>query len=427
MINSLLLQFSVAVIAIFAQDSYESSCPYPVPPKHAVLSAQSYLDEFNFNGFQAYQRVDFICRVGYRQTKGAMWSICGVSGRWYPDTRKAGECARELRTGEIECKGQFRCRKDLQCIDRKLRCDCKSDCRDGTDEIGCKNPKQFVFVNPAGRKKSGVLTSPNYPLGYVKSQFECHFIFYTDPSYRIKLSFEDFSLREKKGEVCVDFIKISGAHDTYKNLKKAEGDSGLHFHRTKQSIVSCGDRSFGVVVSNNSQLDMVVRLSGKAVSTVDSKLKGYALSWSIISQSDAVEIVEKMSERMAQFHTRSTTHLKRTRKSGGDSLLTILLPVAISALLPVSMLLFLCYHIRANRAKNSREEHEGKDATEAIRKGCDEGEVSASNNEYSSLPLMALKARVVDSPECTATREDESESKGSWEDDVNQGCNLQGI
>ena len=406
MIGKLSTHLFIALVAVFAQRSHETSCPYPVPPKHAVLSARSYLDEFNFNGFQAYQRVDFICRVGYRQTKGGMWSICGVSGRWYPDTRQAGECTRELRTGESECKGQFRCRKDLQCIDRKLRCDCKPDCRDGTDEIDCKNPKKTIFIRPVGRKNSGVLTSPNYPLGYTKNDFQCHFIFYTDPAYRIKVSFEDFSLREKSKGRCLDYVKLSGVNAVYKKKFENEvlGDSKTD---KTSGIVSCGGggKKFGVIVSNSSQLEMFVRLTGVKVSAKTPEMKGYSLSWSIISQSKAAEIVGKVNKSLAPRKTNSVVESTKPKsKSTGENLFTILLPVTISALLPVSMLLFLCYHIRAKQINAAREEQAKKAKHDEVAQSEhlnveEESDVNiVGNADDGDLPLMLLKEKPVDGP-----------------------------
>lgn len=415
MIVKSLTHLFLAFIAVFAQQSHETNCPYPVPPKHAVLSARSYLDEFNFNGFQAYQRVDFICRVGYRHTKGGMWSICGVSGRWYPDTRQAGECARELRTGKIECKGRFRCLKDLQCIDRKLRCDCKADCRDGTDEVGCKNPKKIIFISPVDRKKSGVLTSPNYPLGYAKKDFHCHFIFYSDLAYRIKLSFEDFSLRERSKGRCLDYVKVIGVDDIY--TKKFESNAKDSSTKTdkKSSIVSCGNMKFGTVISNNSQLEMVVRLTGVKVSAPTPKLKGYALSWSAITESKAVEIVGKVGKNLEPIKTTSIIESKPKGKSTSENLFTILLPVTISALLPVSMLLFLCYHIRAKHTDAAREEQAKK--SEETRQSQQEigigdsggnGAVTKDYEDSPDLPLMLLKEKVVDGSDGNSAHENET-------------------
>ena len=417
MINTLSSQVFIAVVVVFARESYETTCPYPVPPKHAVLSAQSYLDEFNFNGFQVYQRVVFICRVGYRQTKGAMWSICGVSGRWYPDTRHAGECSRELRTGEIECKGRFRCRKDLQCIDKKLRCDCKPDCRDGTDEIGCKNPKKFIFINPAGRKTSGVLTSPNYPLGYARNDFRCHFVFYTDPAYRVKLSFEDFSLRGKTKGKCLDYVKIIGIHKIYK--KKLDSNA-----KDQKSIIHCGSRSFDAVISNSSQLEMFVRLTGAKNPPRRTKLKGYSLSWSVLSQSKATEIVQKVARRFEQEQAKPVVDSQAKRKTNNENMLTILLPVAISALLPVSMLLFLCYHVRAKQAKSAKEEQGKKEGTGDKTKdneiAADETVVVGKVDDL-NLPLMVMKEAADEGSNCVAMERETLLNKGSWDTSMNQG------
>lgn len=414
MINVLSWQFLIVLVAVSVRRSHQTSCPYPVPPKHAVLSAQSYLDEFNFNGFQAYQRVDFICRVGYRKTKGAMWSICGVSGRWYPDTRQAGECTRELRTGEIECKGRFRCRKDLQCIDRRLRCDCKPDCRDGTDEIGCKNPKKFIFMNPAVRKTSGVLTSPNYPLGYAKRDFHCHFIFYTDPAYRVKLSFEDFALRGKVGGKCEDYVKMSGFSEAY--LSKFRTTSNIESD-ARLSATHCGDRSFDVIISNNSQLDMFVRLSGVKVTTSESKLRGYSLAWKVITQSEADEITGTIRKNAKVQSNGSNSESKMDRKVDESGLLTILLPVAISVSLPVSLVFFLCYHMRGKQARSPKQRDAAHSETVSEQNCVVAKLVDVTKNEESNLPLMAPSKGNGDPQGYSTLRRSEMlEGKESWED-----------
>ena len=406
MIGKLLSRLFVALLAVLVRFSHETNCPYPVPPKHAVLSARSYLDEFNFNGFQAYQRVDFICRVGYRQTKGAMWSICGVSGRWYPDTRQAGECTRELRTGEIECKGRFRCRKDLQCIDRKLRCDCKPDCRDGTDEIGCKNPKKIIYISPAGQKKSGVLTSPHYPYGYARNDFRCHFMFYTDPAYRIKLSFEDFSLKERsKTGRCMDYVKVVGVNGVYKKKFEYEAKG------KKTAITSCGRSKFDVIVSNSSQLDMVVRLTGVTVPAKAPKMKGYSLSWALISRKKAAEIVANISKSLQPSIKQSAVESRPTGKSTSENLFTILLPVTISALLPLSMLLFLCYHVRVKRSRNAGEMQAKSERSDEATQNEDEliggkgGGEKGPETESTDLPLMLLREKVLGGAECSTQDE----------------------
>ena len=190
-----------------------------------------------------------------------MWSICLKSGRWWPETQKAGNCTREIRTRRIECQGQFRCRKDLQCIDRKLRCDCKPDCRDGTDELRCNNPRKMIVINPKD-KTTGVITSPNYPFGYPKTEFRCRFLFYTETSYRIRLKFEEFALRGVENSKCLDYIKLSGIHDIY--LRKFDIDNGgktrtlAGQERRKDGVMSCGKKGFGNVISNTSRLEMQV-------------------------------------------------------------------------------------------------------------------------------------------------------------------------
>ena len=263
LIYTFFTQLLFEFLAVNCQKTSEGYCPFPSPPKNAVMSAQSYLNEFTSDGFPAFERVFFICRVGYRQTSGApMWSICLKSGRWWPETQKAGNCTREIRTRRIECQGQFRCRKDLQCIDRKLRCDCKPDCRDGTDEVGCNNPKKMIFINPKN-KKTGVITSPNYPFGYPKTEFKCRFLFFTETSYRIRLKFEEFALRGVENSKCLDYIKLSGIHDIY--LRKFDVDLGGKTRSLaaqegrKDGVMRCGKNSFGNVVSNTSRLEMQVR------------------------------------------------------------------------------------------------------------------------------------------------------------------------
>eukprot|EP00795_Rhopilema_esculentum_P003682 gene3682-14945_t len=362
-----IVQFLFTLVVVSGQQNYETGCPYPVPPDHAVLSAQSYLDEFNFNGFQAYQRVHFICRVGYRHTKGSMWSICGISGRWYPDTRKAGECSREIRTGEIECKGRFRCRKDLQCIDRKLRCDCNADCRDGTDEIGCKNPKKMIFINPKSKKTAGIITSPNYPLGYPRTNFRCRFLFYTDPSYRIKINFEEFSLKVKDKGQCVDYVRLSGIHKNYLEKLTAAGFRQIPTSKDGKSqvVTSCGKENFGDVLSNNSRLEMSVRLTGITSSIDRLKVRGYTLSWKVVSENDANILIKKIAESSSKqvLLSNEVERSEDNAKSRND-LLTVLLPIAISAMLPLSLLSFLCYHFRVRRARNTRRELRDNDGKE---------------------------------------------------------------
>ena len=362
-----IVQFLLTLVVVSGQQNYETGCPYPVPPDHAVLSAQSYLDEFNFNGFQAYQRVHFICRVGYRHTKGSMWSICGISGRWYPDTRKAGECSREIRTGEIECKGRFRCRKDLQCIDRKLRCDCNADCRDGTDEIGCKNPKKMIFINPKSKKTAGIITSPNYPLGYPRTNFRCRFLFYTDPSYRVKINFEEFSLKVKDKGQCLDYVRLTGIHKNYLEKLTAAGFRQIPTSKDgkSQTVTSCGKENFGDVLSNSSRLEMAVKLTGIASPIDRLKVRGYSLSWKVISENDANILIKKIAESSSKqvLLSNGVERSEDNAKSRND-LLTVLLPIAISAMLPLSLLSFLCYHFRVRRARNTRRELGDNDGKE---------------------------------------------------------------
>eukprot|EP00794_Sanderia_malayensis_P019488 gene19488-21413_t len=315
-------------------------CPYPIGPAHSVLSALSYLDRYNFNGFQPYQRVKFVCRAGYKNTKGSMWSICLVSGRWYPDTQKTGVCTREIRTRPVQCMKQFKCRKDLQCIDRKLRCDCKPDCRDGTDEIGCKNPKNFIFATSASNAKSGVLTSPNFPFGYPKTDFRCTFKFFAAANKRIEVKFEEFSLRENVDGKCMDFIRLNGMSDAMID---------------KDRIVRCGKDSFKTVISNSSDLEIQVKLDGVKERQT---LKGYSLTWKVISNVEAKMFIDKMEVK--KLLKKKENKAKQTFDQGGadevdrgkhekkmnDNILNVLIPICISAVLPLSVISFVCYHMK---------------------------------------------------------------------------------
>ena len=295
-----------------------------------------------------------------------MWSICTVSGRWYPDTqsRKVGLCSREIRTGPIECMGRFRCRKDLQCIDRKLRCDCKPDCRDGTDEIGCKNPKKRIFVDPNTGQGAGVLTSPNYPYGYPKVDFQCKFYLYADPKYRIRLRFEEFSLRGASGGKCTDYLRISGINSVYWTAAGRSSYTG----RISEGLTRCGRNSFNTVISNSSRLEILVKLAAAEVRSKE--LQGYSLTWSVLKADEADDIINSIISAR-QNATRNTKVIEKRPEHVPvrQNLLAILIPVAISALLPLSVIGFLCFHLKARRQLmlSKRKTSEEARHTEGIR------------------------------------------------------------
>ena len=342
-------------------DLDQDKCPRPPPsPQNALISAGSLL-KLHRGKIGVYDKIEFECKNGYQES-GLMWTLCGTKGKWYPDKKspKAGVCKKvKMRRDPPSCQlNEFRCLKgDIVCIEDTRRCDCTFDCEDASDEIGCKNPRQTISADPYSHSKSGVLSSPGYPW-YPKHGFNCTYSFETRANYRVQLAFEEFDLQQKSNGDCIDYIKLSGvdSEDLNEVDKRAQD----------LSTIKCQNRfsNFYTIASNTSvSLVMKVQMTKLRLlgSSDDNKFSGYSLSWTVKYKS---KILQERENRTRE----NVNHIDKWRsgqKVQKEGLFTVLIPIAISALLPLSVIAFLCCQRASNNSKSAENLNDGAESQES--------------------------------------------------------------
>lgn len=116
---------------------------------------------------------------------------------------------------------------------------------------------------------------------------------------------------------------------------------------------------------------MQVRLTGVTSAKKDVNLRGYSLTWDVIEKTKANEITRKLEKeirRKVVVQKKTKAQRKRVEKSEKSraNVVTILLPISISAILPLFVITFLCYHKRyiysyIVNCKKSRADSNGKE------------------------------------------------------------------
>ena len=98
-------------------------------------------------------------------------------------------------------------------------------------------------------------------------------------------------------------------------------------------------------------LSMQVRLTAVTSAKKNVDLKGYSLTWEVIEKEKASEIERKLEKdfrrkmTMEKKKKADRKKVEKNEKSRGN-VVTILLPISISAVLPLFVITFLCYHKR---------------------------------------------------------------------------------
>ena len=371
---------------------YLKTCPRPLAPLTAVISflvaPRFYLGQENGgNGgygvteYQEHDKVYFQCRDGYTQSdQSIMYISCGSDGKWFPEPEKATHCIPDKNF--YKCSSElFQCVSSKKCLSVFKKCDCVNDCEDGSDEVDCDVRRRYIATTSQGRDSGGIITSPGYPRFYPK-YFSCLYVIYTLKDHHIQLDFEEFQLPEKVDDRCIDHVSLVGIHPWYlskdnKNYKRInKKDQKLEdFRETK-----CGTAKFRRVYSNLTHLTINVSLGYLGS---DTNYRGYSLSWKVRSKKYFNELLT--SEK---FDEKKDLTIKN-ESDANEGFYTVLTPIAISALLPLSLVTFLCCHRRLRGRHSDVQKKEKRTATDDDDGDDDDDDDDDDNNveEQKSEPM----------------------------------------
>jgi len=313
----------------YLDGGYLKTCPNPVAPKNAVISyldaQRTYSDNSNGKGYgvDEYHELDtvyFECLDGYSRTEfSRMYVTCGSNGKWFPNLKNVGKCILNRKFDRCT-KDLFRCVSDRVCISKHLRCDCYSDCDDGSDEMNCETKQRHIMARNDGGDSSGVISSPGYPKQY-PGHFSCIYHIRTLPNYRVEIQFEEFDIARKINGECKDHVRINGIYSFSRQ-------------NYKPSQTKCGNDKFPRIFSNFTQISINVSLGN--IKNYEEKHRGFVLSWQVRSNSYIYTALQ--SQRGMQFLTTNN------KKNKNNILYTVLTPVLIALILPISLILFVCFH-----------------------------------------------------------------------------------
>ena len=330
------------------------TCPRPIPPKNAVISYiqadRKYPDDSNSKGYgvheyHEYDAVHFRCKEGHSQLDySAMYITCGSDGEWFPKIENAGKCIANKDIGK--CKDSFLCKASDTCISASKKCDCYPDCSDGSDEKNCKVKERHITARTtrrdlsdvSGRDDNGIITSPNYPIKYPRD-FSCIYHISTFPNHRIEIDFREFSIPQKVDGKCTDYVRVSGLHPYYFSRHVKDSTRLYSGKQIEKYETRCGEDYNGKVYSNFSHVAINISL-GNLNLPIHGNYRGVSLKWKIRSSDYVKKQIQNISEKTQNI-------IKRTENSKlNDNLFTVITPICISALLPVSLIILLCFHRR---------------------------------------------------------------------------------
>ena len=363
-----IFNYGLVITETVLDGRYLKTCPRPLAPSNAVVSylaaPRFYLGKksngrYSVSEYQEHDKVYFQCKDGFSQAQHTiMYITCGSNGKWFPEPENSGKCIPNENFHKCTT-GLFQCASSKKCISVFKRCDCVRDCDDGSDEDNCDVRRKYIMATSYGRDSAGIISSPGYPRLYPK-HFSCTYYVYTLKGHRIQLDFEEFQLPDKVENKCIDRVSLVGLHPWYlskdhKNYKKIRKSQKLSdFTETR-----CGDNKFKRVFSNLTHLTINVSLGYLGS---DTNYRGFSLSWKVKSSTYVNDLLSKMSENMNDLKTTKN-------ETGKEGFYTVLTPITISALLPLSLITFLCCHRRLRRRnanvkkkQKTTETDDGKDS-----------------------------------------------------------------
>ena len=326
------------------EDGNFLTCPRPRPPENAIITqvVASSSATSDFLDYQEHDKVYFQCKDGFShfELSSVMYVTCGSNGKWFPPINILGKCIQDEQISQCR-EGFFRCRKSRNCIEKHKKCNCEQDCEDGSDEEDCSERRRYYFASSRGKDSNGVITSPDFPRSY-PSNFSCTYLFHTMKDHRIELFFEEFSLPNKSSGECMDHVTINGQHSKYNTQRFGDKVCG-------------NDLYFKFVYSNKTRLTIKVELGNANRKLKDKSPKGYSLIWRVHTKE---YVKNRVAERLGKkFFTVNETILN------SESMYTIFTPIAITALLPLFLIIFLCFHRKAKNHKK-REANKKREAKE---------------------------------------------------------------
>lgn len=288
---------------------------------------------YSVNRYLEHDKVYFHCKSGYSSTvHSALYMTCGSNGKWFPPLEQLGKCV--LNKDFNKCTGMFQCKKSKQCISAQKHCDCVSDCDDGSDEEGCNVRRRLIWAPATGRDSSGVITSLGYPRTY-PTNFSCVYHIYTLKGYKIEMDFEEFDLPEKEGNKCVDFVSlVGGMHSKFTGSDTKNFQNRIRSRR-KLHKRKCGKNGFKKVYSDLSHITINVSI-GHLIQP-RRVYRGFSLIWKVRNAAYFHRIMQNSSTSIESMETEEGN-------TSSENVYTILTPIAISALIPLSLIAFLCCH-----------------------------------------------------------------------------------
>lgn len=163
-------------------------------PKPVVEGAMlKWQDDHPDGVFKPGEKAEFVCKKGYRQIGWLKSLTCQTNGSWSsrssPEDKSSRDAEGYCVTNHCNHTGIFNCTAGGMSVDICKRCNCITDCRDGSDEEDC-GP---VLINVT-EMATGDL---RYPVHKSRSPRNCSWTLWTDePGFYIKLLFTKFAFPE---------------------------------------------------------------------------------------------------------------------------------------------------------------------------------------------------------------------------------------
>jgi len=357
--NVFSLLLLVATSSIYGQDSITPrTCSRPLPPEHAFvtsLDAPRRCDGnphcnqgYGVDRYQEYDKLYFTCKMGFELVSSLPYNVmsvtCGRNGQWFPKIEQLGKCVSVFSVKECNSSTLFRCKTSGKCIPHHKKCDCDVDCDDGSDEKDCSLRRKLIMAPPNGKKSSGIISSPGYPRSQdYPNQFNCIYHIYTLPGNHIQLDFEEFDLPKKRKRKCIDSVKLMSVHPEFlkkcrkSNKKKQVDQETVTLPRT--SHTKCGKNGFKRVYSNSSHITINVTLGYATHNPSNIKYRGLSLSWQVKNKRDFYQALHQSTEDNKRNCALSSLNSDKESEED-DRMLTVILPIALCGMLPLSILVF---------------------------------------------------------------------------------------